>query len=65
MATDTVYGLATRADRKEAVEALFSVKRRWTAFEVAGMTPLGYHDESPAPETRKELSKIVRYERWE
>ncbi len=28
MPTDTVYGLATRADRKEAVEALFSVKRR-------------------------------------
>jgi len=40
-------------------------KRRWTAFEVAGMTPLGYHDEAPAPKTRKELSKIVCYERWE
>ena len=32
---------------------------------VIALTPLGYHDVSPAPKTRKELSEIVCYERWD
>lgn len=31
---------------------------------VIALTPLGYHDESPAPKTRKELTEIVCHERW-
>ena len=31
---------------------------------VVALTPLGYHDESPVPKTRKELSEIVCCERW-
>ena len=32
---------------------------------VVALTPLGYHDESPVPKTRKELSEIVCHERWD
>jgi len=31
---------------------------------VISLTPLGYHDISPATKTRKELGEIVCYERW-
>ena len=32
---------------------------------VIALTPLGYHDASPTPKTRKELSEIVCHERWD
>jgi nitroreductase len=32
---------------------------------VIALTPLGYHDVSPTSKTRKELSEIVCYERWD
>lgn len=32
---------------------------------VVALTPLGYHDVSPTPKTRKQLSEIVCHDRWD
>lgn len=47
---------------EEEVRRVLSIPEDVT---VIALTPMGYHDKSPAPKTRKELSEIVCYERWD
>ena len=47
---------------EEAVRRVLGIPEEVT---VIALTPVGYPDESPARRTRKELSEIVCYERWD
>ena len=46
---------------EEEVRGVLAIPEEVT---VIALTPLGYHDVSPTPKRRKELSEIVCYERW-